>query len=66
MADDLQNWYAALVALALSNLFKWWPLVDLDFYGKVKFGHLGKGETMDFSEAIVVYNMKVHLCNQLN
>ena len=40
MTDDPETWYAALVALALSSLFKWWPLVDLDlFYRKVKFGH---------------------------
>ena len=37
-ADDLETWYAASGAWVLSNLFKWWPWVDLDlFYGKVKF-----------------------------
>ena len=41
-ANDLETWYAALVAPALSSLFKWWPLVDLDlFYGTVKCSYLG-------------------------
>ena len=41
-ADKLETWYATLVAPALSSLFKWWPLVDVDFfYSNVKFGHLG-------------------------
>ena len=41
MADDLETWYAAFATKALSVLFKWWPLIDLNlFYGKVKFGHL--------------------------
>ena len=37
---DLETWHAAL-GLALQNLYKWWPWVDLDlFYGKVKLGRL--------------------------
>ena len=40
-ADDLESWYAALGTRILPNLFKWWPLVDLDlFYGNVQFGPL--------------------------
>ena len=64
MADDLETWYAASGARVLPSLLKWWPLFDLDlFYGKVKFGPLrfcmGKGKTMDFSETIVVYDLKL-------
>ena len=63
-ADDLETWYAALGDRVLHSLFKWWPLIDLDlFYHKVKFGPLcfctGKGKTMDFSETIVVYDLKL-------
>ena len=57
----------------LSSLFKSCPLIDLDlFYGKVKFGPLcfytvwEKVKTMDFSETIVVYDIKVGRCSQLN
>ena len=40
-ANDLETWYAALIAQVLPNLFKWWRCVDPDlFYGKVKFGPL--------------------------
>ena len=45
--------------------FKWWPCVDPDlFYGKVKFDPscfcVGKkGKTMDFSESIFVYDLKL-------
>ena len=63
-ADDHETWYAASGARVLPSLFKEWPKVDLDvFYGKVKFGPLrfcmGKGKTMDFSETIVVYDLKL-------
>ena len=63
---DLETWYATLGARVLPDVFKWWPWVDLDlFYGKVKFGPLclkivwEKGKTMDFSETIVVYDLKL-------
>ena len=61
---DLETWHVALGTQALQSLYKWWPWVDLDlFYGKVKFGPLcfcmGKGKTMDFSETIVVYDLKL-------
>ena len=66
-ADDLESWYAALGAQVLPSLFKWWPWVDLDlFYDKVKFGPSAfvweKGKTMDFSETIVVCDIKVGIC----
>ena len=62
--DDLETCYAASGARVLPSLFKWWPWVDPDlFYGKVKFGPLcfcmGKGQTMDFSETVVVYALKL-------
>ena len=65
-ADDLEVWYAASGAQVLPTLFKWWPWVDLDlYYGKVKFGPPcflldgKKGKSMDFSETIVVYDLKL-------
>ena len=59
-------------AQVLASLLKWWPCVDLDlFYGKVKFGSFcfcirEKGKTMDFSETVVVYDVKVGRCSKLN
>ena len=60
-ADDIETWYAALIAQVVPSLLKWWSWVDLViFYGKVKFGPLwfcvGKGKTMGFSEASLVYD----------
>ena len=68
-ADDIETWYASWGARVLPNWIKWWPWVDLDlFYGKVKFGPLcfcrGKDKTMDFSETIVVYDLKRATDNQ--
>ena len=65
-ADDRETWCAESSAQVLSNLFKWWPCVDLDlFYGKVKFGPVcflwEKGKAMGFSETIVVYDDKVSI-----
>ena len=70
-AYDLETWYVELGAQVLSNLFKWWPWVDLNlFYGKVKFGPVAfvreKGKTMDIIETIVVYDVKVGRCSKLN
>ena len=67
-ADDLESLYAASGTWVLPSLFKWWLCVDLDlFYGKVKFGFVWeKVKTMDFSETIVVYDIKVSRCSQLN
>ena len=47
------------------------PYIDLDLlYSKVKFGHLGfcmgKTQTVDFSEAVVAYDIKFANSNQLN
>ena len=66
-ADDLESLYAASSAQVIPSLFKWWPWVlrqgqicPLRFY-------IGKSKTMDFfSETIVVYDIKVGICNQLN
>ena len=63
-ADDLESWYASSGARVLPNLLKWWPWIDLDlFYGKIKFGPYAfiweKGKTMDFSDTIVVYDLKL-------
>ena len=71
MADDLENWYAALGTQVLPSLFKWRPLVDLDlFYVKVKFGHTGfcmeKSLTVDFSNSSVACDIKVDIYKQLN
>ena len=64
-ADDFEILHATSGARVLPNLFKWWHWVDLDlFYGKVKFDPLcffmeKKVKPMDFSETIVVYDLKV-------
>ena len=43
------------------------PVLTNLFYGKVKFRplcfYMGKGKTMDFSETIVVYDVKVDRCS---
>ena len=62
-AYDLETWYATLGTRILPSLFKWWHWVDLDlFYRKVKFVPYAfiweNGKTMDFSETIVVYDIK--------
>ena len=65
------NWYVASGAQVLPSLLKWWIWVDLDlFYGKVKFGPLcivwEKGKTMDFSETVIVCDVEVGWCSNLN
>ena len=71
-ADDHETWHAASSTHVLTSLFKGCPRVDLDlFYGKVKFGTLWafiseKIKTMDFSGTIVVCDIKVGRCSQLN
>ena len=71
-ADDLETWYAASGARVLTSLLNWWPWVDLDLiYCTVKFGPLcfcmgKKGKTMDFSETIVVCDVKAGRYSQLN
>ena len=70
-ADDLESWYATSSTQVLPSLFKWCPWFDLDlFYDKVKFDPLcfcmgEKNKTMDFSETIVVYGIKVGRWSQL-
>ena len=68
MADASETWYEASGTPVLPSLFKWWPWVNIDlFNGKVKFGPLSfsweKGKTMDFSETVVVYDVKVGICS---
>ena len=60
-ADDLNLVFSIKYS---SAMFKWCPWIDLNlFYGKVKFGPFAfvweKVKTMDFSETIVVYDIKV-------
>ena len=67
-ADDLETWYAALGARVLQSLFEWGPLIDIDlFYGKANLVPyafvLEKGKTKDFSETVVVYDVKVGRCS---
>ena len=64
-------WYAASGSQVLPSLFKWCPWVDLDlFCDKVKFGPYAfvweNGKTMDFSEIILVCDIKIGRCRQLN
>ena len=70
-ANDLESWYAASGTWVLPNLFKWRHWVDLDiFYGKVKLIPYAfvweKGKIMDFSETIVVCDIKVGRFSLLN
>ena len=59
-ADDLESWYASSGARVLPSLLKWWSWVDMYlFYGTVRFGPLCFCKTMDFSETIVVYDLKL-------
>ena len=66
--SDLETWYATSGARVLPNLLKCWPWVDLDFLtarsNLVPYGFVWeKGKTMDFSETIVVYDVKVGRCS---
>ena len=70
-ANDFETWYAASGTWVIPNLFKWWSWVDLDlFYARsnlVPYAFVWqKGKTMDFSETIVVYDVKVCRCSKLN
>ena len=70
-ADDLESWYVASGDRVLPSLFKWWPWLTQTYFTArsnlvpLCFG-MGKGKTMDFSETIVVYDVKVDRCSQLN
>ena len=63
-ADDLETWYAQSGARVLPSLFKLWPWVDLDLFTArsdlVPYAFVWeKGKTMDFSETIGVYDLKI-------
>ena len=67
-AVDLETWYASSSARVLPSLLKWRHWVDLDlFHGKDKFCPYAfvweKGKTTDFSETIVVCDVKVDRCS---
>ena len=80
-ADDLESLYAAswwpwkfVYSIGYSSITKFVQMMTLGWpwpiYGKVKFCPLcfcmGKNKTMDFSETVVVYDIKVGRCSQLN
>ena len=63
-ADDLETWYAASGARVLPNLFNEDPgLTSIYFTTRsnvVPYAFVWeKGKTMDFSETIVVYDLKL-------
>ena len=69
--DDLESWCAALGTWVLPDLFKWWLWDDLDlFHCKVKSGPYfcmeKKVKQWIFSETVLVDDIKVGRCNQLN
>ena len=69
--DIVEAWYSASVTRVLLFVQMMTLGVDLEpFTSKVKFGPLcfcmGKAKTMDFSETIVVHDIKVGRCRQLN
>ena len=64
-------WWPWHFDTSTTKFVKWWPLVDLDlFYSNVKFHPIcfcmGKVKTMDFSETVIVYDIKLGRCSQLN
>ena len=72
-ADDLESWYAAsgIRVLHLPSLFKWCPGLTLAYFtARSNLDPYAfvweKCKTMDFSETIVVYDIKVDRCSQLN
>ena len=63
-ADDLETCYAASGVRVLLNLFKWLPGLSLTYFttrsNLVPYAFVWeKGKTMDFSETIVVYDLKL-------
>ena len=60
--NDFENWYSALSALALPSSHD-----DPLFYNKVSLAPYAflweKSKTIDFSELIVVYDIKVGKCS---
>ena len=68
-ADDLETWYAVSGAQVLPSAFKLWPWVNTDQFtarsNLVPNAFVWeKGKTMDFSETIVVYDVKVGICSK--
>ena len=66
-ANDLETWYAASGARVLSRLFNDDPGLILTYFTRrsnlVPYAFVWeKGKTMDFSETIVVYDVKVGTC----
>ena len=67
--DDHETWYAASSTQVLPSLFKCYP--GLTYFttrsNLVPYAFVReKVKTMDFSETIVVYDIKVGRCSQLN
>ena len=59
------------VQMMTLGLFKWWPWVDFDLFtarsNLVPYAFVWeKVKTVDFSETIIVYDIKVGSCSQLN
>ena len=70
-ADDLETWYAASDAGVLPSLFNDDPgLILTCFTARSNLALYAfvweKGKAMDFSETILVYDIKVGRCSQLN
>ena len=70
MPDDLESWYAAS-GTRLPNLFKWCPWVDVAYFtarsNLFPYAFVWENvNTMDFSETIIVCDIKVGRCSQLN
>ena len=67
-ADDLETWYAASGARVLPSCSNDDPGLTLTYFtarsNLVPYAFVGEnGKTMDFSETIVVYDVKVGRCN---
>ena len=61
---DLEIWHVALGTQALQSFYKWWPWLTLIYFmarsNLVPYAFVWeKGKTMDFSETIVVYDLKL-------
>ena len=61
---DLETWHVALGTQAVQSLYKWWPGLTLTYFmarsNLVPYAFVWeKGKTMDFSETIVIYDLKL-------
>ena len=69
-ADDLETWYASSSARVLPSWLKWWPWVGTLTYFTARSNLVPyafvweKGKTIDFSETIVNYDMKLATDNR--